>query len=248
MGSIFSFYIAYTLKSDGLNPLQLCVRVLFRIFFTLLVILMSSMDALPLHRKKKIVLGLIGSIAMTILAITVTVQFYEELEKRIIITDDVVISTYTLRNSAYRIVALFFWKQTIFSYFRKEKCILLKYTPYVKWIYPMDGSNELDDAINHDQLQKDAIDDDNEPQTFDYPQHGHKQSNPTEMREIEMNKFGEMQEEKALNESESMKDTNSTDEGSDTQPNSFKVSGQEFNGNLQTLDALADVDENSIRL
>ena len=186
MGSVFSFYITYKLRAD-VNPLQLCVRVLFRILYIFLVILMSGMDALPLDRWKKIILGAVGSMALTVLSITVTVQFYQELEQTIIISEDIVISTYTLRNSAYRIVAIFFWKQTIFSFLRKEKCILITYTPFIKWINPLDGANSPTSTASN--CVDMVINSDTEPQhdhkDFKYPKS--KASVSTEMREMDLN-------------------------------------------------------------
>eukprot|EP01083_Nonionella_stella_P096849 272293_1 len=148
-GSVFSFYIEHE-PSRRTNKfiLQVVVRVLFRTFFIFLVILMSSMDALPIGRKKQIFLCVIASCAITLLAITNTYGFYDNLlqDKSIFITSYMDIPTYTMRNSSYRIVALFFWKQTALSFFRTEKCISIKYTPFVEWIH--------DEHVNKDANKK----------------------------------------------------------------------------------------------
>lgn len=58
-------------------------------------------------------------------------------------TDDVIIrvkyvnlsiSCMSMVGSSHQIISIFLWKQSILSWMKKGRCILIKYSPHIKWI------------------------------------------------------------------------------------------------------------------
>eukprot|EP01083_Nonionella_stella_P022812 63069_1 len=161
LASVLSFYIEYDpdVSYVRLNILQMTVRVLFRLFFLFLVIVMSSMDALPIqNRNKQIALCFVASGAITILYFTNAVEFYDSLmESNIKVTSYFSVPANTLKNSSYRLVALFFWKQTVLSFLRAapkntniEKCILIQETPFIQWILDSEEGDDQTEPKQHE--------------------------------------------------------------------------------------------------
>eukprot|EP01084_Bolivina_argentea_P080355 145577_1 len=143
MGAVLSLYIVYQIDGE-VKPLRFAARLLFRVLFVLMVIAMSSLDALSLHGNSRIkkFFCLLGCIAMVVYSITATVEFVTKSEEKIekegswTIYNAIEISAYSIRNSSYRIVMIFFVKQTYFTFYKntkEDRCVLIKYMPYLEW-------------------------------------------------------------------------------------------------------------------
>ena len=111
------------------------------------VVLFSSMDALRFTLWTKRIICILFISFFTLLAILWNfLENYSHSNYEIYITEDISVSTLSLERSSSQILAIFFWKQMILSIIRKDRCVLIKYTPYHKWI---DVENNGENVGNH---------------------------------------------------------------------------------------------------
>ena len=102
----------------------------------LLAIGFISLDALQWKLWTKISAGIGIGILFTIDAIQYT--FFSDLygnDNSVIHIQslDVSISVISVMASAMQILSIFIWKQVILSIIKKNRCILIKYSPYIRW-------------------------------------------------------------------------------------------------------------------
>ena len=73
-----------------------------------------------------------------------TILFYEQ-DTVINISNNISISLLVIKISTYRILAIFICKQAILRFINKNKYVLIKYTPYIKWInFDKSNNNNMD--------------------------------------------------------------------------------------------------------
>ena len=150
-----SFCNYFILHWDDFKHVELMFvgRLFINIATILAVACISSTDAVYLSKKWRIIAS--GSYAALFTAISISLQiqgYQQEDDSVIFITDNLGFSLLQSQINAGRIIAIFFWKQTIQTIRKKgSRCVLLKYSPYIKWHIFSNNDNELEDQ-NHGQV------------------------------------------------------------------------------------------------
>eukprot|EP00483_Globobulimina_turgida_P006376 UN06386 len=147
--------------------------MLWRVFGLTMTVIVSSVDALPIHgRKVQTFLGLCAVVATT----TITVYWYvtawefkQETDEKKLLFNVSLKELASMRNALGITLALFFLKQSVFSYTKGDRCISINYSPKINWIclnneeqsdreYVDRVANqtpdtEIDDKKNYDAIQ-----------------------------------------------------------------------------------------------
>ena len=101
----------------------------------LAITMYSAIDGFYVSRKFKIFMGLTTSIFFTISAIDVSFEAVRiEQEAIVSISHEARFSIASLWASSVRVLCIFLWKQTILLIIKKDKCINIRHSPYIKWV------------------------------------------------------------------------------------------------------------------
>ena len=107
-------------------PVRVVGSVTLTVFCCLLVVIVSSLDALPrLPQRSKMKIAMLWATVMIVSAIYVTTtthKGYVEMD-----------FTYRLL-SCLRIMAIFSSKQALYTWLRKDRCICITYSPFLRWM------------------------------------------------------------------------------------------------------------------
>eukprot|EP01084_Bolivina_argentea_P269051 457146_1 len=117
--------------------LVIIVFIQWVITFGVSLLIISAGDAITLGSKFKIISATLQAISCTTLS--VWYECFEDSKNDYVIyipRTNSSISFQSIIASGFQIIAIFMWKQAIVTYFnnRKEKCVLIRYSPYIKWI------------------------------------------------------------------------------------------------------------------
>ena len=98
-----------------------------------MISLLSVLDGLQFKRSMRAIFGCIISIFYTFF--TIYYGFYHNTDNdvKIKVYKNNFVSIQSILSSSAQILALFFWRQTILSVFRTERCSLITYSPFIKW-------------------------------------------------------------------------------------------------------------------
>ena len=135
-------YGSYSVPSGSiLYYLEMLSYLLQLLCTSLLVVVFLSIDSLQLNLRVRRLVGVLIGILSTAVAINIT--FILETNPSTIIHVkflDIHFSVRDLMVSGMQILSVLFWKQTILSILKRNKCILIKYSPYIQWRDYQNGS------------------------------------------------------------------------------------------------------------
>lgn len=100
----------------------------------LLITIFSSLDGYSASRGFKFTLGLLMSLLFTIIAIHSSFTYQKEDSSIIHIGKHLFFSLRSMQASGLRVLSIFLWKQTILTIIKKDKCINIRHSPFIKWI------------------------------------------------------------------------------------------------------------------
>lgn len=103
---------------------------------TIVIMLLSILDGLQLRISMKILFGVTCSMYYTLFALFYAFYQVDEHQYNDIaldISENISISTRQILTSSTQILAVFFWRQTISSIFKKNRCAMITYAPYIRW-------------------------------------------------------------------------------------------------------------------
>eukprot|EP00483_Globobulimina_turgida_P010800 UN10821 len=131
---IYIQYISIHVETSRRNIFWFIYDALYGFVRLFTILLWSSLDALQLPLYIKIYLGLLIAIVYSLNALFITLFAESNGDDSIIhIGNSISISLISYIESSIRIVAIFMWKQTILSILKKNRCILIKYSPFIQW-------------------------------------------------------------------------------------------------------------------
>ena len=114
------------------------IEICFHLIIIELCIFFSLVDAIQFKFWVRLTGCTVVSVYFTILFIDYNVYNIVtdyDYSKSIIHIDmlNLSVSLISIMGSAYQILCIFFWKQTIMSFRKRDRCVLLKYAPYIEW-------------------------------------------------------------------------------------------------------------------
>ena len=131
-GLLLRLYFVIDIK---ITPITIIDDTLQNLQCTLLTVGFSAIDCFQLSRKSKILIGLSICIGWTVYAIDAT------LLKEDMITSSTIhfsswlkLSIGSIVASTSRVLCIFLWKQTFLLLIKKDRCINIRYSPYIKWV------------------------------------------------------------------------------------------------------------------
>lgn len=148
-------YHLYTWQIQGdqeTNFLNVIHLLFVTIAIVLPVIVVSLFDGYNIKISNKMVFGISFSLFYTLQAFIWTFNFVDPgNEASIDITSNgfVKYPVIAMMGSSTRIIAIFFWKQTLWSIRRRDRCINIRVSPYLHWIKNSMSINNSD-AIKKD--------------------------------------------------------------------------------------------------
>eukprot|EP01084_Bolivina_argentea_P021015 39035_1 len=103
------------------------------------VVIISMFDTFNINRIAKITLSTCTALGFSVVAIQLkTMTFYDGDRTLISINRDNNIYSYlslmSIQINVLEILAIFSWKQTFFTIIKKNRCVLIKYSPHIEWI------------------------------------------------------------------------------------------------------------------
>eukprot|EP01083_Nonionella_stella_P039814 108303_1 len=115
--------------------LHLIAAIFQLITVPMLVLNISAFDAHNLSLNKKIFFSSVAAILFTFNVINYSLLVSDSNDFIVYITPNNSISVASIISGAARILAIFMWRQTVLIIIRakKQKCVLIKYIPTVKW-------------------------------------------------------------------------------------------------------------------
>ena len=111
----------------------LVINTILRVLEVLAVILFSILDGLQWPLKSKFIIGFLMACNYSIYAIVGTLFWEDKSQTVIQITDTMKFKLLSMTVSVYRVLAIFIWKQTILSVWKRKKATIVKYSPYIEW-------------------------------------------------------------------------------------------------------------------
>ena len=131
---ILYYYLRILDELENLSPVFIGFRAtLPAIYSVTVVIILCAYDALYAPRKMKIIGSVTGSIMWTIITLKLIFDPPTTDESIIKITDNISFSLNSIWEDSAKVMAIFFWKQTIFLIRNPNKCINIRFSPYFKW-------------------------------------------------------------------------------------------------------------------
>ena len=98
------------------------------------VIIYSSIDGYDISIKLKIFYGISIAVLCSFSAINRTFAVQENDDSMIYITSSINFSVLSQIAGDLRVLSIFFWRQTILLFLKKDKCINIRHSPNLKWI------------------------------------------------------------------------------------------------------------------
>ena len=105
------------------------------------------MDGLQWPLKSKFALGFCVASVYSILAFFGTFYWKDDAKTVIQIADSMKIELVSMRTSSYRVLAIFLWKQTIMSVWKKSQATIICYLPYIEWKSTESGSFDFNLSV-----------------------------------------------------------------------------------------------------
>ena len=130
-------FITYVRKANDFSWEQILFMDIAAIILTIMIVLLSVIEGYAVKWSTAFALGLMVSLSITYRAVMLT--FAPErvgLESQVLVelTSGLRLDVLELLASALRVLALFFWKQTLMTaYTGGEWCICIYMTPQIKW-------------------------------------------------------------------------------------------------------------------
>ena len=62
------------------------------------------------------------------------------------LSENLSFSLKSVEVNSQQILCIFSWEQTVFTWYRKNRCVLIKYSPYIKWIQPNNHQKDIQDT------------------------------------------------------------------------------------------------------
>ena len=130
-------WVRYQMESGSIAyKLEIFLDSLRAVAFLLVVLLIISVDALQIKSWQKISGCVAAGVLFSFIAISYT--FYTDIwgnDNSIIHIKslDLSISASSMMASSLQILSIFVWKQVLLSIFKRNRCILIRYSPYIKW-------------------------------------------------------------------------------------------------------------------
>ena len=127
--------VIYLGQKEGYMDIVTIYGVFGAVHIVLASMFIGSFDALY-HVGKGWKTSISAMAAFMFLFISINYQFLLPESEDVIIKVPVtqsILSSHSLAASSARILSIFFSKQAIMSYIRKNRCILIKYSPFIKW-------------------------------------------------------------------------------------------------------------------
>eukprot|EP01083_Nonionella_stella_P010929 31084_1 len=124
-------FILFVVRTWTRSSLEAWIYLQFLVLFLLTIITFSLLDAIRMSARKKFALGVVVALITT---------FQAWLASSFAWNDDVIeIGPFTFKLSGFmsggiRTLAIFVWKQTVFSYVSSNKFLTVGHKPYVVWI------------------------------------------------------------------------------------------------------------------
>eukprot|EP01083_Nonionella_stella_P016102 45026_1 len=147
---IYVHYITIYVEESRKSMTWFIYDIIYSCMRILVILVWSSLDALQLPLYVKIYLGLLISIIYSLNTLVVALHIESETDDSIIhITDSLSISLMSFIDSSIKIVCMFLWKQTILSILRKNRCILIKHSPFIQWTHEQDCTEKQNQHKSH---------------------------------------------------------------------------------------------------
>ena len=133
--SVSWLWIRYVSTKVTSHPLEIVEDVLLQIVIFLGVANVSVSDAHQNSRRMKICLGIFLSMSFSIAAVAITFIIHQDVgaAATIHISDKLAVDLVSTNIGAMQVLSIFFWKQTIFTIKKKDKCVTIKNSPYLEW-------------------------------------------------------------------------------------------------------------------
>ena len=151
-GIIYGVTSVFLISRDDTTYFELLLvgRILIAICTILPVIVISSFDSVPMAKNWQIIVAGLYAVVFTTMAITLQIERYNKVDNSIVFVIDqrFGISLLQTKINAARIIAIFFWKQTVQTLMKKDsRCVLLRYAPYIKW-YTLDPTKCVEKRVD----------------------------------------------------------------------------------------------------
>eukprot|EP01084_Bolivina_argentea_P249624 417975_1 len=125
--------------------------ILLSIDELLVIALFSITDGLQWSLKSKFIIGVIIAIYYSLCAFFGEFFWTERDDTIIEISDTISVQLRSMIASAYRVLAIFIWKQTISSVWKKRRATIIKYSPYIKWVSTRSSVYNVNPSFNSNQ-------------------------------------------------------------------------------------------------
>ena len=126
---------------DDHNTLRIISEIIFCSNCILAICIVSAFDALYLYRLYKVCFSLSAALSLTFVMLFIMYDtYFNDIDDVIIeIYADQTLSLRGIEIGALQVLTIFSWKQTYKTIRKKDRCVLIKYSPYIQWI---DNDNE----------------------------------------------------------------------------------------------------------
>ena len=114
--------------------ISISTEILHQCTDILVITIFSGIDGFNLSKRFKIFFGVLISVywtCWTILA-SLWITDYDDLDFKLFSTFRLSIGSIYL--SSLRVLSIFVWKQTILAFIKKDRCINIRHSPYIKWV------------------------------------------------------------------------------------------------------------------
>eukprot|EP01083_Nonionella_stella_P092682 259517_1 len=116
--------------------LRLAADIMRSMNVILCVIVISMFDALQINRTAKILFSTIMATAVTFMCVYWEYRAYFNGRESVVFlskSNNVSLSLLSIQQGMIEVIAVFSWKQAIFTMIRKGRCVLIKYSPTIEW-------------------------------------------------------------------------------------------------------------------
>ena len=140
-------------SGSNLYKLQLIFQIVLSIAQLLVILVVISIDALQMKFGLKIFFGCCAAVYSSMFAVNLTFssRYYENPKSIIHIKAlNSSFSVVSVRAGALQILSIFIWKQVFLSIIKRNRCVLIKYSPYLRWV-------DKDQSGNVEEIQMTTI-------------------------------------------------------------------------------------------
>eukprot|EP01084_Bolivina_argentea_P272846 464635_1 len=156
---VYIHYYATNISEGRRHILWFIYDTIYASVRIIVILIWSSLDALQLPLYIKIYLGLLISIIYSLNALFISLYAQSNGDDSIIhLTDSIAISLISYCESSIRIVAIFLWKQTLMSILKRNRCILIKYSPFIQWFDSTNIEIQMNNQMYNSDVNKNISD------------------------------------------------------------------------------------------